>query len=157
MDIAIVVILLVVGVIFFIVELFLIPGISLAGIAGTVFAGAGVYYAYSHIGVSAGNITLFSTVLLLGIAIWIFVRSKTLDRLSLKTDISGKNDPLEKMDIHVGDKGVTSSRLAPMGKVKINGNIIEAKTNDDFIDPGVEIVITQIYSTNVLVERLQKN
>ncbi len=157
MDIAIVVILLVVGVIFFIVELFLIPGISLAGIAGTVFVGTGVYYAYSHISTSAGNITLISSVILLGIAVWLFVRSKALERLSLKTDITGKNDPLEKIEIHAGDTGITSSRLAPMGKVKINGNIVEAKTNDDFIDPGVEVIVTQVFSTNVLVERLQKS
>ena len=40
-----------------------------------------------------------------------------------------------------------------MGKVKINGNIIEAKTSDDFIDQDEKIVIREVFSTNVLVER----
>lgn len=156
MDITIVIILLVVGVVLFLVELFLIPGISIAGIGGTLFMGGAVYYAYTHIGSSAGHITVFGSILLLGIAIWIFLRSKALDRLSLKAEITGKNDPLESVVIHIGDKGVSQSRLAPMGKVKVNGFIVEAKTNDDFIDPGVEVVVLDIYKTNILVERIVK-
>jgi len=154
MEITIVVILLLVGILLFLLELFLIPGISLAGIAGTLFVGAAVYYAYAYIGNMAGNLTLVGSIILLGVAIWIFVRSKALDRLSLKAEIKGKNDPLENIEIHIGDKGITQSRLAPMGKVKVNGHIVEAKTNDDFIDPGVDVVVLQIFNTNILVERL---
>ncbi len=156
MEIAIVVTLLVLGVIFFILELFLIPGISLAGIAGTLFMGGAVYYAYAKISSVAGHITLLGSILLLAIAIIIFIRSKALEKMSLKADISWKNDPLEKVSIQIGEKGITVSRLAPMGKVKINGNIVEAKTNDDFIDQGTEVKVTQIFKTNVLVERIEE-
>lgn len=154
MEITIVVILLLVGIALFLLELFLIPGISIAGIAGTLFVGAAVYYAYAYIGNTAGNLTLGGSVLLLAIAIWIFVRSKALDRLALKAEIKGKNDPLENIKIQIGDIGITQSRLAPMGKVKVNGHIVEAKTNDDFIDPGVDVVVLQVFNTNILVGRL---
>lgn len=154
MEITIVAILIVVGIVFFIIELFLIPGISLAGIAGTVFLGGGVYYAYSQISSSAGHLALAASIFLLGIAIWIFFRSNALEKMSLKAEIKGKNDPLENVEIKIGDKGISQSRLAPMGKVKVNGHIVEAKTNDDFIDPGVEIVVLQVFNTNILVERL---
>jgi membrane protein implicated in regulation of membrane protease activity len=40
-----------------------------------------------------------------------------------------------------------------MGKVKVNGFIVEAKTNSDFIDDGDEIVVLEVLKTNVLVER----
>ncbi len=154
MDVTIVVVLLLLGILFFLLELFLIPGISLAGIAGTVFMGGAIYYAYSVIGNGAGHITLASSLVLLAITIWIFVRSNALEKMSLKTEIKGKNDPLENMVLNIGDKGITQSRLAPMGKVKVNGHIVEAKTNDDFIDPGVEVIILQVFNTNILVERL---
>lgn len=157
MEITIVVALLLLGIIFFIVELFLIPGISLAGIAGTLFVVGSVYYAYTRIGATAGHLTLLGGIIMLGIAIWIFIRSKALDKMSLKTEIDGKNDPLKEVQIKVGDVGVTSSRLAPMGKVKVNGHIVEAKTNDDFIDPGVEIVVLEVMNTNILVERKSLN
>jgi membrane-bound ClpP family serine protease len=156
MEIAIVSVLLLVGIVFILVELFLIPGISIAGIAGTIFMGGGVYYAYVKIGAAAGHITLFGSVVLLGIAVLIFIRSKALEKMSLKTNITGKNDPLEKMIINAGDIGITVSRLAPMGKIKINDNIVEAKTNDDFIDQGTDVRVLQVFSTNVLVERVKE-
>ena len=154
MDITIVVILLLLGIVFFLLELFLIPGISLAGIAGAVFMGGAIYYAYSQIGSAAGHLTVVGSIILLAITIWVFVRSKALEKMSLKAEIKGKNDPLENMVIHVGDLGITQSRLAPMGKVKVNGHIVEAKTNDDFIDPGVDIRVLEVYNTNILVERI---
>lgn len=156
MDVTIVVILLLLGILFFLLELFLIPGISLAGIAGTLFMGGAIYYAYSQIGSSAGHLTVVSSVVLLAITIWIFVRSKALEKMSLKAEIKGKNDPLENMIINKGDLGVSQSRLAPMGKVKVNGHIVEAKTNDDFIDPGVEVRVLEVYNTNILVERISE-
>jgi membrane-bound ClpP family serine protease len=153
MEIIIVVILLLVGIVFFLLELFLIPGISLAGIAGTLFLGGAVYVAYTEIGSSAGHLTLLGGLILLGVAVWIFFRSKTLERMSLTTEIDGKNDPMKDMVINIGDFGITSSRLAPMGKVKINNHIVEAKTNDDFIDEKVEVVVLEVMKTNILVGR----
>lgn len=154
MEITIVLLLLFVGVIFFLIELFLIPGVSIAGIAGTLFMGGAVYYAYTGIGTTAGHLTLTGGTILLIIAVWIFVRSKALDRMSLKTEIDGKNDPLYNIELKVGDNGVAASRLAPMGRIKINGHMVEAKTNDDFIDEGVAVRIIEIRNTNVVVERV---
>ena len=153
METTIVIILLVVGILLFLIEFFLIPGISIAGIAGVAFFGGAIYYAYYSIGNTAGHITLISSILLLGIAVWLFLRLKVLEKMSLKTDIDGKNDPMKDMVIEIGDIGITSSRLAPMGKVKINNHIVEAKTNDDFIDPGVEVTVIDVMKTNILVER----
>lgn len=157
MEITIVIVLLLIGIIFILLELFLIPGISIAGIAGTIFMVGSVFYAYSQIGATAGHITLFGSVVLLVITVTIFVRSKALEKMSLRTNITGKNDPLMNIEINVGDIGITTSRLAPMGKVKINGKIVEAKTNDDFVDQGTEVRVSQVFSTNILVERIKKN
>jgi len=32
---------------------------------------------------------------------------------------------------------------------------VEAKTNDDFIDEGVEVKILEVMNTNILVERVE--
>jgi len=153
MEITIVLLLLLMGVIFFLLELFLIPGISIAGIAGTVFMGGAVYYAYTAVGTTAGHLTLAGGIILLAIAIWVFIRSKALERMSLKAEIDSKNDPLSGIHIETGDKGIAASRLAPMGRIKINGHLVEAKTNDDFIDEGVEVTVVEVRNTNVVVER----
>lgn len=156
MDIAVIFILLLVAVVLLLVEMFLIPGISIAGIASMLFLGGAIYYAYTFVGAEAGHITIASAVIMIVLSIWIFIRSKALERMSLTTNIEGKNDPMQGMGVKVGDIGFTSSRIAPMGKVKINGHIVEAKTMDDFIDENTEVIVTQVYNTNVLVERNYK-
>ncbi len=153
MEIAIVIGLLVLGMIFFIIEAFLIPGFSVAGIVGGILTVIAVWYAYQYLGPTAGHITLVSSILLIGFSIYGFAKSKTLDRMSLKTNVDSKVDSISQEHIKPGDKGITISRLAPMGKVKINGHTMEAKTADDFIDQNEEIVVLEVFKTNVLVEK----
>ena len=153
MEIVVILILLLVAVGLLLVEMFLIPGISIAGIGGLLFLGGAVYYAYAFISPEAGHLTLVAAFVMMTVAIVIFVRSKALEKMSLKTEIDGKNDPLQGIELKVGDKGTTISRLAPMGKIRVNGHIVEAKALDDFIDQEENVVIIKVQSTNVLVER----
>ncbi len=153
MEIAIVFILLLVAIALLLVEMFLIPGVSIAGIGGLLFLGSAVYYAFAFISPFAGRLTMVAAFIMMALAISIFIRSKALDKMSLKTDIDSKNDPMEDITVKEGDIGVTSSRLAPMGKIRVNGQTMEAKALDDFIDENVEVIVIKVQSTNVLVER----
>ncbi len=157
MEIVVILILLLVAVGLLLVEMFLIPGISIAGIGGLLFLGGAVYYAYAFISPEAGHLTLVAAFVMMTVAIVIFVRSKALEKMSLKTEIDGKNNPLQGIELKVGDKGTTISRLAPMGKIRVNGHIVEAKAMDDFIDQEENVVIIKVQSTNVLVERSPEN
>ena len=154
MDIIIVVALLLLAIGFLLVEFFLIPGVSIAGIAGIILMAVSVWYAYSHIGNVAGNITLIGSVALTGFSVWAFLKSKALERMSLKTNITGTVDKIDVKITKPGDKGLTISRLAPMGKIRVNGLIMEAKTNDEFIDQNSEVVVLEVHNTNVLVEKV---
>lgn len=154
MEITIVVVLLIAGIIFLLLELFLIPGLSLAGIAGALSLVGAVYYAYTEIGSIAGHLTLVSSIILSAISIYLFLKSKTLEKVALKAEVKGKNDPLAGFELKIGDTGKTLSRLAPMGKIRVNGQVMEAKSLDEFIDQGVDIKITEIHNTNVVVERV---
>ncbi len=153
MDVLIVVALIVLAIVFILLELFLIPGFSISGITGILLMGVAVWYAYSHIGSMGGNLTLAGSFVLTGFAVWGFIKSKALEKMSLKTNVSGTVDAIDETVIKVGDKGKTVSRLAPMGKVLINGEVMEAKTIDEFIDQDEEIVVLEVYKTNVLVEK----
>ncbi|NLO70423.1 MAG: hypothetical protein GX102_05675 [Porphyromonadaceae bacterium] len=153
MEVLIVVGLIVLAIIFIIIEAFFIPGISIAGITGGVLSIVAVWLAYRNLGAMGGHIALVSTILLIGISIWGFAKSKTWDRMALKTNVESKVESIDEEVIKVGDKGTTVSRLAPMGKVKINGHVVEAKTADDFIDQNEEIVVQEVYKTNVLVKK----
>jgi membrane-bound ClpP family serine protease len=150
MEIAIIASLIIFGVILFLLEMFLIPGISIAGVGVVIAFIAAIVYAYTLSSLH-GTIALIIGVLLSGLLIWIFLRGKTLDRMSLKTSVDSKVDALQGLDVKEGDTGVASSRLAPMGKVKVNGQIVEAKTDSVFVDEGTEVVVLKVFSNNVLV------
>ncbi|MDD6357843.1 MAG: NfeD family protein [Bacteroidales bacterium] len=144
-------VLLVLGVIMMVIEIFLLPGFSIAGIMGIFFLLAGIIKAFMF-SMEAGFLVSLIALLSMALAIYLFMRSKTLNRLSLQESIDSKVDPLKNIDVKVGDRAVTLSRLAPIGKIKVNDKVVEAKSVKDFIDDGVEVVVVAVDSTNVEVE-----
>lgn len=84
MEIFIIIALILAGLLLFIVEEFLIPGISIAGIASAICLLYANYYAFDALGVTAGFITLIASGIgVVAVTAW-FMHSKTVDKLSLK-------------------------------------------------------------------------
>ncbi len=76
-------------------ELFLLPGFGIAGICGLASLIAAVVIAYVKLAVLwawAGHVTLAACVVLCGIAIWVFMKGKTLEKMALDTKIEGGID-----------------------------------------------------------------
>ena len=151
MNILIVIVLCTIGVLLILAEIFLIPGLTVTGIAGTAFSIGAVYYAFRYIGTTAGVITLISVVIFIGFAFIYLVKSKALDRIALKTDIDSTVAAKELTEISDGDKGITVSRLNPIGKVRVNNITMEAKTLSGFIDENTEITVVKIFPTQLIV------
>lgn len=152
MDIAIIIFVMVAAILLIIAEIFLLPGLTIAGIAGALLAIGGVAYAYTIVGITTGNITLGASIVTFGgIFLWL-MRSNSFNRVALKTDIESKVDSPRDTNLQVGDIGITLSRLAPIGKARFNNITVEAKSVNDFIDENTPIVIVRIDGYNVLVE-----
>ncbi len=153
MDIFIIVLLVVAAIVLFLVELFVVPGISIAGIlAGgcIIFAN---YYAFANLGTMGGIITLLvSAIGCIGSLVW-FMRSKTLDRLSLKTDITGTVDRTAEQSVKVGDTGLTTTRLALVGQADIAGHLVEVNSADGFLDEKTPVVVTRITNGTIFVRK----
>lgn len=153
MDVLIIIVLIIAAVILFLVELFVIPGISLAGIAALGCIIYANYYAFAYLGVGAGFITLtVSGVACIGSLIW-FMRSKTLDKLALKKDITSKVDKSGANKVKIGDTGISVTRLAQIGNAEINGNIIEVKSMDGLVNEKTPIIVTRIIDGTIFVEK----
>lgn len=76
-------------------ELFLLPGFGIAGVVGLGSLIGAVVMAYmklTALWAYAGHVTLAACVVLCGIAIWIFLKSKILDKMALDTKIEGGID-----------------------------------------------------------------
>lgn len=154
MDIVIITSLILAGLVLFVIEVFLLPGISIAGIASAVCVLYANYYAFDALGTVPGCITLaISAIGVIGVIIW-FMRSKTVDKLSLKKTIDYKPEPLKGLDLKPGDEGVALTRLALIGNAEFNGRIIEVRSSGDFIDQKSKIRVERILDGVVLVEKI---
>ena len=157
MEIIILISLIAAGLLLFIVEVFLIPGISLAGIGSAISLLAAVYYSFTAIGSTAGFITLgVSAVSIVIIIMWL-MRSKTVDKYSLKKTLDYKENKDKKFNIKVGDEGVAITRLALIGNAEINGNIIEVRSAEGFIDENTLIYVERISGETIMVRKRQEN
>lgn len=146
--------LVVIGIFFLVIEVYLLPGISIAGIAGVACMTGGVFMAFARMGVLAGTLTLGLSMVALAGVLYAFYRSKTFDRMALKTDIDSKPDPFYGQEIKKGDRGVSVTRLGPIGKVQINGTAMEGRAENELIDAGTPVEVTEVGSSNVTVRSL---
>ena len=153
MDIFIIAVLIVAAVILFLVELFIIPGISIAGfLAGGCIIYAN-YYAFANLGTTAGFITLaISAITCVGSLVW-FMRSKTLDKIALKKNITSKVDRSAEEKVKIGDTGTTTTRLALIGYAEVNGDIVEVKSTDGFLNEKTPVIVNRITDGVILVEK----
>ncbi len=154
MDIALLSLFLLLGVIFLILEIFLLPGFGIGGVAGIGFIGVAIWYAFTYVGVTAVWVTSGASILLLILGIWLFLRFKVLDKISLKAEIDGTADN-KVSQIKEGDTGIARTRLAPMGNARFGDLDVEVKSEDGYIDAGTPIVVSQVNSTNVCVRLIK--
>lgn len=145
--------LLVIGLFLMAVELVLLPGTTVAGFIALVISGFGVYLAFARYGTTGGLITL-GILLVLSIAvIAICLKARTWRRFTLKQEIDGRSQELpQDHGVSVGDRGKAITRLAPMGKVLIDGNTYEAKSIDAYVDQQTEIEVIGFENFNVIVK-----
>ncbi len=151
-----IILLILTGVLLIILELLVIPGITISGLSGLGLMAGGVYISYSKFGVVTGNWVLFITLIItVSLIIWA-LRGKTWKRFSLNTEISDNVETFSEDAIKIGDIGNTITRLNPMGKVRVNDIEVEARCPDNFVDPQVEIEVTKVTKTYIFVKPTKK-
>ncbi len=143
MNIAVIVLLLVAGLGLILLELFLIPGVSIAGICGVLSLGGAVYAAYTFLGALAGHITLYTALAIVALGVYLFLKARTLDKMSLSTNIDSQVNLINNK-VEIGAEGITTSRLAPMGKVQIKGVNYECKSMSGFIEEATPVKVIGI-------------
>lgn len=153
-EITIILFLMLVAIVLILLEIFLLPGITIAGVGGFLFAASGVIYAYT-VGETAGHITLLLSLVTFGGAFVWLLRSRSFNRVALKTDVDSKLTSSRDLGIKPGDAGITLSRLAPIGKARFNGITVEAKSMDELIDENTPIEVVRVDGYNVLVKKIE--
>lgn len=139
------------GLVLIFAEILLIPGVGVAGILGLLSISGSCFYAFHQIGTTAGVIvTAVNAALLVALTIWV-LRAKTWKRLTLETTVDGKAIVSDET-VSVGERGVTVTRLAPMGMVRFGGESVEVKALEGMIDPGVDVEVVMIEDKRIYVQ-----
>jgi len=151
-----IILLILLGILLFVIEFLLVPGVTVAGIGGLILTVMGVYKAFVDFGPQTGLWVLLGTLVLSAFVIGISLRSRTWKRLMLKTEVNGTVDhDLTEEEVKVGDAGKAITRLAPMGKVEFNGLVREVRSIEGYIDEHSDVEVVSVEGNKVLVKRLK--
>ncbi len=146
-----IILLIFVGLLLLLLEILVIPGITVAGILGFAGLFIGIWQAYSTYGAISGHITLASTVVITIVTLYFAFKSGTWKKMALKTEIDGKIDHLAGFNLEIGEIGKTISRLAPSGKALFKDSTFEVHTYGEFIDQEKEIRIISLNDNKITV------
>ena len=141
----------VLGLLLVLVEVFLTPGIGVAGVFGILSMGGASYYAFYGFNETTGYVVTGLNLFLLIILTVIFLRARAWEKMSLKTNIDAKALEDDSAIVHKGDIGCTTTRLAPMGMVRIGDLSVEAKAMEGMIDPGVKVEVMLVENKKIYV------
>jgi membrane-bound ClpP family serine protease len=143
------------GILLLLVEFLVIPGVTIAGIAGTIFIVGGLICSYIFRDAREGNIiTLVSLTAIVFIFVLAF-KSRTWQRFGLKTEIDSHVGENVDLNFKIGDTGRAVSKLSPIGKVMINDTLVEASSMGTYIDAGSEIRIVRTEKNKLFVEPIK--
>lgn len=156
MPLAATVILIICGIILLLVEFFIIPGITLAGIGAFILLAGGIVSAYYNQGIKFGNyITLITATAIVVIFVFAF-RAGTWKRVGLTAASDSKVEIRKEEKIRVGSSGKTISKLSPIGKAIIEQTVVEVRSDGNYINSNTSIVVTRIDGYKIFVEELNK-
>lgn len=149
-----IILLILLGLILLFIETLLLPGFVFTGILGICSLVAACYFGFVNYGNTGGIITvIISVAVAAAFMVWI-LRSKTWKKATLNTEIKAAVDqrPHEK-GISVGSKGVTATRLNPMGRVRFeNGEEAEVHSVDGLIEARSNVVVASVEEEKIFVK-----
>ena len=145
--------LLVFGILLLVVEIVLVPGTTLVGLAGVILMGIGIWLGFRDLGPVYGYWMLGISVLLTAGAVYFGLKKQTWQRFTLTTVNKARVNEDIKPELEIGEIGITLSSLRPSGTGYFHGKQFEVTTNGEFIPTGSSIRIIKIEHHKIVVEK----
>jgi membrane-bound ClpP family serine protease len=102
-----------------------------------------------------GIIVLASNALVLVLLLIYVLRAKTWKKFTLNTNIDSKAVSTENV-IEIGDYAKTVTRLAPIGSIRFDNKVMEAKALEGMIDSGVDVEVVLIEDNKIYVSPVDR-
>ncbi len=144
--------LLLIGLALIVVEVVFVPGTTFVGIIGVIFLGAAIMSSYRNYGDDVGFYVLLGTSAVTALALFFSFRSQAWSRFANKSSMNGKVNEGLTSSLALGDEGIATSTLKPMGKVQFRGKEYEAKSLGDYVDVGTKVIIVHLQENQIIVK-----
>ncbi|NQT37517.1 MAG: peptidase [Planctomycetes bacterium] len=171
------------GVVFLLIELFVLPGFGVAGLTGFLLLIISLVLAGQNfiLPETSGDLdTLTSTLLVVatsGLAFFVaaFVLSSYFGAIPLLNSLALKPPEPESPDapdqaartssdvmaegiagLRVGERGVAESLLRPAGKVRFGSRPVDVVADGSFITPGCPVEVVEISGNRVVVRQIEE-
>lgn len=160
------------GIIFLLVEIFLIPGFGITGVTGIILILFSLVFSRQSFVIPeftwqwdlfkrnllSVSLSLFGGVILIGILMRTLPQSKLFIRLILKNSPNKSNEeshivPEQPVVNPKGEKGVACTDLRPVGKADFKGEVIIVQTDGEYIESGSEVTVIRKEGLRLVVKR----
>ncbi|MFM7561908.1 MAG: NfeD family protein [Planctomycetota bacterium] len=168
------ILLFVVGIVFILLELFVVPGSMILGIAGLLMVVLSIVLATQTFLIPRNSREMAQLPISLGIAcaafggtlFGLFLLRKFLPnapffkRLMLEPPVSAspfddQQPASDEFAVRVGERGIAISRLVPSGKARIGRKYVDVITDGLIVDPKTEIEVVEVAGNRVLVRPIK--
>ncbi len=155
MNVLYIILLLLLGALFLLAELLLLPGVTIGALLSIGCYGGAIYLGYTLYDPIVGTVVVVVAIISALLTVIFSLRAKTWQRLSLKQNIDSVSVVNPEDELKVGAVGIAVSRIAPMGKVEIEGKRYEAKSADVLIDQREKVEVVGFENTSVVVRKVE--
>lgn len=160
----------VLGIILLLLEIFVIPGFGIAGIAGIVLTLSGLLlvmldnnlFDFSMVGIKelAEALTVLFVGIVGGVIFLIiggrqFLKSNAFKKLTLQEELKTSDGYTSNFlkNSMIGKVGKAHTVLRPSGKIMVDGELYDAFSRNEFIEEGSEIVVIDESTNSLKVKR----
>lgn len=159
MSIWIMILMVVLGLVAIILEVFL-PAGGVIGVLGGIAMVAGIVLAFIKVNPAAGMSLLVGTLILTPIALYFafkfFPQSPVGRRLILSKESKAEDgyqssDPA--LEALKGQEGVALTRLRPAGAARFGKHRVDVVTDSEMIDKGTKVRVIEVEGSRVVVEK----
>ena len=147
-------VLMVLGLALIFIEIAIVPGFGLVGVAGGILLVGGAVVVWSTAGAAWGAAALLVACPLFVAALWFFFKSGAANRLVQHEKITGDSSSVAELKNLVGLPGIATSALRPSGIAEIEGKRYDVVTDGgEFVEKGESVVVVRIDTNSIVVEK----
>lgn len=139
-------------------EVAIIPGFGIAGVAGIALLIIGCLATWVFFGRVAGIVSLLSSLTLSALSVYLAFTSKSGKKFILDNKLSAASGVREGISLTrelIGKEGIAITPLRPSGTVEIGDKRFDVISEGDFINIGDSVIVREIRGNYLVVERTE--